>query len=392
MKKFKIFKKSNILKKINLKNSVVLFVSGYNLERHLNYLCNKNIEFLTIEKIDAKNAKIEILPLYEKEVESFLKGKNFEIKKKKYNGFFKMQKFFFARFGILIGLFFAICFYIISSNYILNFEVMGNQTHSSEEIIAVLSEKGVKTFDAINKNSNEEIEQIILDNFNEVSMVSVVKKGMTIVINIKEKLLNDEHENVGNHSALIAKDDGIITEIELIQGTLLVKVGDFVRAGDELVSPYIIDSSGQRISIEPKANIFADVWLAGESVHYNVKNVVERTGNVITERKLIFLDKEIYTNKVDISFEKYEVEVVETYLSDDLLPVKYQVIHYYETQTHTVEQEFSEVEEVKILEAKNLAKLRMREGEEIKKENYVISSLLGKTVVSYSITVNRKIS
>jgi sporulation protein YqfD len=269
---------------------------------------------------------------------------------------------------------------------------MGNQTHSSEEIIAVLSEKGVKTFDAINKNSNEEIEQIILDNFNEVSMVSVVKKGMTIVINIKEKLLNDEHENVGNHSALIAKDDGIITEIELIQGTLLVKVGDFVRAGDELVSPYIIDSSGQRISIEPKANIFADVWLAGESVHYNVKNVVERTGNVITERKLIFLDKEIYTNKVDISFEKYEVEVVETYLSDDLLPVKYQVIHYYETQTHTVEQEFSEVEEVKILEAKNLAKLRMREGEEIKKENYVISSLLGKTVVSYSITVNRKIS
>lgn len=391
MKIFKFLKKFNIFKKLNFRNSVTLFTSGYNLERNLNGLCNKKIKFISVEKENSKNAKIEISPLYEREVEEFLKGKNIEITKKKYNGILKVQKFLFSRFGILIGLFFAFCFYVISSNYVWNIEVFGNETHSSHEIIGILNQNGVNIFDSLNEKTNDEIERIVFDNFDEVSMVSVIKKGTTIIVNIKERLLNDENENEG-FSALVATSDGIITEIEHIQGTLLVKVGDIIRAGQELVAPYIIDSLGQQILIEPKSNIYADVWLSGESVHYDMKNIVERTGNKITERRVEFLGKEIFANNLDIPYENYETEIIETYLTENLMPIKYQTVNYYEVIYKTIEQNFSEVQETKISEAKNLARMRMKENEEIKSENHIITTACGKTTVSYVIVVSRKIS
>lgn len=390
MKIFRFFKKFNIFKKLNFKNSVTLFTSGYNLERTLNNLCNKNIEFMSIEKTNSKEAKIEISPLYENEVEKFFKGKNIEIKKKKYNGILKIQKFLLARFGILIGLFFVFCFFIIASNYVWNIEIFGNETHSANEIITVLNQNGVNLYDALNKKSNSEIEQIIFDNFNEVSMVSVVKKGTTIIINIKECLQNED--NINEFSALVANNDGIITNIELIQGTLLVKVGDIVRAGQELVAPYIINSLGQQVPMEPKADIYADVWLSGESVHYDMQNIVERTGKKVVERRIEFLGKEIFSNEFHIPYEKYEIEKIETYLTETLIPIKYQLINYYEVIYQIVEQRFDEVKTEKINEAKNLARIRVKEGEEIKSENHIITTTCGKTTVSYVIIVSRKIS
>lgn len=391
MKIFGFLKKLNIFKKLNFKNSVTLFTSGYNLERNLNILCNKNIEFLSIEKINSKVAKIEILPLYENEVQVFLKGKNIEITKKKYNGILKIQKFLLSRFGILIGLFFVFCFFIIASNYVWNIEIFGNETHSSNEIITILNQNGVNLFDALNDKTNNEIEKIVFDNFDEVSMVSVVKKGTTIIINIKERLQNDEYEN-SEFSALVANNDGIITNIDLIQGTLLVKVGDVIRAGQDLVAPYIINSSGQQIPMEPKADIYADVWLSGESIHYDMRNIVERTGNKVLERRIEFLGKEIFSNEFKIPYEKYEIEKTETYLTENLIPIKYQLINYYEVINKIIEQSFDEVKTEKIDEAKNLAEIRMKEGEDIKSENHIITTACGKTTVSYIIVVSRKIS
>ncbi|MDD4110925.1 MAG: sporulation protein YqfD [Clostridia bacterium] len=391
MKIFKFFKKLNIFKKLNFRNSVTLFTSGYNLERCLNGLCNKKIKFMSIEKENSKNAKIEISPIYENEVEVFLEGKNIKVIKKKYNGLLKVQKFLLSRFGILIGLFLVFCFYVISSNYVWNIEIFGNETHSTHEIIEILNQNGVNILDSLNEKTNDEIERIVFDNFDEVSMVSVIKKGITIIVNIKERLLNDENQNEG-FSALVATSDGIITGIEHIQGTLLVKVGDIIRAGQELVAPYIIDSSGQQILIEPKSNIYADVWLSGESVHYDMRNIVKRTGNKITERRIEFLEKEIFSNDFNIPYENYETKIVETYLTETLIPIKYQIVNYYEVIYKTIEQNFSEVEATKISEAKNLARMRMKENEEIKSENYIITTACGKTTVSYVIVVSRKIS
>ena len=281
--------------KRSYRRSVTLFLSGYNLERWLNVISSKNVKIFSVIKRDVKNSEIEILLSDEKYVVEFLKSKNIEIVDKKYNGTAKMGKFLIKRLGIVFGIFICFCFYIVGSRYTLKIEVVGNTQSSTEEIVNVLAENGAGILSPLNSKTNDDIERIILDNFDEISLVSVVKRGSSLIVNIKEKLLNKEYEDLDKTNSLVATEDGIITEIKLIQGTLLVKVGDTVHAGDLLVAPYVFDSSGNKISIEPKAIITADVWLSGEATFQETKQITERTGNFVTERKMTFLDN--YYNK-----------------------------------------------------------------------------------------------
>lgn len=380
-----MFKKKNKQRR-STKNSVSLTLSGYNFERWLNVLASKGIEIFSAEKIDVKNSKLEVGMAYEFQVEKFLKSKNFKIIKKEYNGFARILNYFKVHFGILIGVFVCFCFYAVFSGFVWRIEVMGNERVNSSQIINVLEENDVSILSPLNGKSNEEIENIILNNFSDVSMVSVVKKGTSIIINIKEKLIASEGQTFG---ALLATEDGTIKNLKLIQGTPLVKAGDVVRAGDELVAPYVIDSQGSVIPIEPKAEITFELLLSGQSVHKSKVEKQVRTGKSVSERKMSFLDKEIVTTKADVQFEKYEVEQVETYLSTSILPLKYVTSTYYELQDVVVEQEFDEVRDQKIQEAKTLAMARINENDEIVYENFVISERDGRTIVDYVVCVER---
>lgn len=386
--KIKIFKRAKKEKR-SKKTSVTFSLSGYNFERWLNVLSNKGVEVLSAEKIDVKNSKLEVEIEREKQVETFLKSKNFQVVGKQYNGLARPLKFFGTHFGIIIGIFLCFCFYVVASGYVWRIEIMGNENVNSNEIIEVLDENGVSIFSPLNRNSNEEIEKIVLNNFKNVSMVSVVKKGTSIIVNIKEKLIINENQGFG---ALLASEDGTIKNIKLIQGTPVVKVGDIVRAGDELVAPYVVDSSGNCIPIEPKAEITFEFLLSGQSVHNNTVQVQKRTGRNVCERKMSFLDREIVTTKVEVPFESYELERRETYLSTSTLPLKYVTLIYHEIENVTIEKSFSEVKDEKIQEAKSLAFARKAEQDSVVYENYVITEKDSQTIVDYVVCVERTVA
>lgn len=386
--KIKIFKRAKKEKR-SKKTSVTFSLSGYNFERWLNVLSNKGVEILSAEKIDVKNSKLEVEIEREKQVETFLKSKNFQVVGKQYNGLARPLKFFGTHFGIIIGIFLCFCFYVVASGYVWRIEIMGNENVNSNEIIEVLDENGVSIFSPLNRNSNEEIEKIVLNNFKNVSMVSVVKKGTSIIVNIKEKLITNENQGFG---ALLASEDGTIKNIKLIQGTPVVKVGDVVRAGDELVAPYVVDSSGNCIPIEPKAEITFEFLLSGQSVHNNTVQVQKRTGRNVCERKMSFLDREIVTTKVEVPFENYELERSETYLSTSTLPLKYVTLTYHEIENVTIEKSFSEVKDEKIQEAKSLAFARKAEQDSVVYENYVITEKGDQTIVDYVVCVERTVT
>ena len=223
-------------------------------------------------------------------------------------------------------------------------------------------------------------------------MVSVVKKGTSIIINLKEKLISDEIDDEFKVGAILASEDGTIKNIKLIQGTLLVKAGDKVRAGDALVASYIVDSSGKRIPTQPKAEITFEFLLAGQSEHKEYSETEVRTGRSVSERIMSFLDKEIVTTKAEIPFKKYEVERNETYLSNSVLPLKYIILTYYELEEVTLTQNFSEVKDQKIEEAKKLAMARKKENDNVVYENFVITEKDGRTIVDYVICVERIVS
>ena len=388
MKVFKLFKNN---KEKSYKTTVFLTLSGYNLEKNINQLVKKNIKIYLVKKLSLKESIIEISFFDVKEVEKFFLSKNIKIINKKYNGFTKVINFIKNRYFILVGIFICFVFFVVSSNYVLNIEIVGNNRYLKDEILDVLDENGVKTFSPLNLKSNSEIEKILIKNFDGISMVSVVKKGSSIIINIKEKIIDSEYENIDKSQAIIAKASGIITKIDLIQGTQLVKVGDIVKAGDILVAPYVTDSSGSKIPIQAKANIYAEIWIEGKTSFESKKEITQRTGNYFIERKMIFLNQEIITTNNKVSFLQYDIEINEEILSDNLLPIKYITTTYYETESVVIEDDFESYKEEKIKEAKNLATIGLKEFDLIIEENNFITEKEGVYYIEYIITVERNI-
>ena len=132
-------KEKSVKKTKKSKNSCIeMEISGYNIERTLNFLCSKNVEFYEVEKYNLKQARIQIKPKDKKFVKQFLAERKIEVESEKYVGLFKLSNFFKVRYGILIGLFLAISLVIVMSNFMLRIDVIGAENVDAAEIVAML--------------------------------------------------------------------------------------------------------------------------------------------------------------------------------------------------------------------------------------------------------------
>ena len=380
------------LKRIKWGAGVELEICGYNIERALNVLSGSGVEFLETEKTGVKNARVQFKSRYRKQVKKYLKEHKFEIVSERLLGFSWIANFFKFRWGILLGAVISVVLFIFMNTFLLGFSIDGVSAELEREIVEVLGRNGISVLKPIESVETDEVEKIILENFESVSLVSAVKKGNSILISVKEKISSDEFDGLNNLTPLLATQNGIITDICLIQGTLLVKVGDVVRVGDPLVAPYTYDASGKQIPVIPKAEIVADVWITGESEHSEVETRVERTGEVVKFRESSFLGRTIFSNAGEIPFESYEIVEKTSYLTDFIFPIKYREIFYFETKCDIIEMTFKEVEEKKLEEAKQKAYMQVADLSKIKSEDYSISENEGKWVVVYTITLSKDIA
>ena len=380
-----------LINKLKIKNGVIFKICGYNIERTMNFLCEKGVNFLEFEKTDLKHAKVRIKKQDEKYFLQIISKLKIEVISKKDCGVNFAFSFLKKRFGLLIGLFLVFACFIVLNNFLFRIEVYGCENTKESEIVSLLNEKGYHLFRNMNSFNNEDVEKCVMDNFNNVSMVSAIKRGNSIVLNIKEKLLNDEYENLDDLEPLKSTKNGIITNITLIQGTLLVKVGDIVKVGDELVAPYTIDSNGNTIPIMPKASISLNSWVEGKVFQEKVEKKVERTGNYVSQRETKFLGVTIFSNfEKEVNFKNYERVEKQCYLSNFILPIKYREVFYFETKCDIINVNFEDVKQKKIDEAKNLA-LQNAEGKEILSESVNISETPEMFIIDYIITIKDEI-
>ena len=377
------------MKRIKWQSGVELEIRGYNIERAINVLSAGGVEFFEIEKKDAKNIRVQFKGKYSQKVKKYLKEHKFEIKSEKFLGFSRALNFFKIRWGIVLGAVCAAILFIFMNSFLLGVKVEGTSSEIKDQIVEVLAENGIEVMCPLGSIETEVVEKIILDNFENVSLVSAVKKGSSILISIKEKFKGENFEGL---TPLLATQNGMITKINLIQGTALVKVGDIVRVGDPLVAPYTFDASGKKIPVEAKAEIVADIWITGESEHSEVQTKMERTGNFVKFRESAFLGKTIFSNKGTIPFENYETVKKESYLTEFIFPIKYTEIFYFETKCDIIEIAFKDVETEKIAEAKQNAYVQVADISKIKSEEYSISEKGGKWVVVYTITLSGDIA
>lgn len=360
-------------------------VKGYNIEKCLNKINNNKIKLKNIKK-ELNSANFEARKKHSKKIENILFELGIKIENRTSVGFLYNLKCFSKRFGILFSLTILSFFAVFSQKIVLKFEIIGNETISSSQIIEAINKNNINYF-SLNNFDKTQLEKNILAEIEELSMVSVITKGCSLIVNVQEKVIPEE-----NFESIKASFNGKITKIELIQGTLNVSVGDYVREGDELVLPFITDASGQIKEISPKANIYAEVYVTADIAHTNVRVEKVRTGRTFTFKNLSFLGQSIYVTKESHDFRLFETEKRERYFTNFLLPFKLEETVYYELEEKVYEENFDEVKPELLEKLKTALKSELQSDDVILDEFEFYEKKGEINRLSYTYVVERNIS
>lgn len=167
-------------------------IQGLNLEKFLNLLIKNNIEVCCVRRKEFNKFCVKVpYSNYKK----FLEVSNklcYNIIVNKYTGLIKILKFFKERLALVLSLVCATVLIFISNMFVFQFEINGNSNVTTEQICEVLSNNNV-SFGTLKSNIGlKEIQNLLLENFEEMSLVSCTIVGNTLFINIKESILVDK--------------------------------------------------------------------------------------------------------------------------------------------------------------------------------------------------------
>lgn len=369
---------------MNLKNKTTFKIKGLNQERYFNNI-SKSINIYNIKKEDDGISQFEVGYRDRKKTKQILEREGYQILSVTNHGIlFNIKKIFF-RYGIVAGLIFCLLFYILQYNFILQIKVLG-QPSEIQSLIKEYVQDNLKSSFKYNIDTKK-IENSIKERFDEVSSVSVAIYGQTLLINYNPSTIPEQLQ--GEFEPIISQYDGMITDIELISGTLNVHVGDIVQKGDELVSPYIVDTDEEIRQVTPIAKITMDVWISESVAHYDYRLETRRTGKKVISSYVKLGELVIYSHEEENNFKEYELESYSRSLTKNLLlPFKLEKMVYYETQTDEIVEPFEEVKEEVIQKAREKTLIFLDKNAIIIDENYVIKDAGNVHNVIYTITTS----
>lgn len=371
-----------------IKNSITYLVKGLNRDKFIKKI-SKEITLYCVREIEYNLTEYKVDFFNEKKFEKALCENNLEIIKKNKKGLYFIFKNMLFNYGFLVGITFSIIFLCLISGKYLGSHIYGNTSITNQEILKVIEDAGIKKFDSIAGIDTKQIENMLLDKIDNISMVSVIKKGNFLLLNIKEKVVNDEYASLDKFEPIKSEFDGKVLSIELTQGTANVKKGDIIQKGDILVHNYIIDGSEEKRPIKPIAKIKILTWIE-ESVFYS-ENVIltERTGKTFTQTKLSFCNIPLNQGE-ECSFGMYETEISESKINM-ILPIKIENITYFELKERVLNIPLEENLENLKLECKKNTLQSLGEYDIIKDERYKLTGDCGNYKVTCILEIEKEI-
>lgn len=169
---------------------------------------------------------------------------------------------------------------IISSNYIWNIEITGNTNISTADILRSLEESGLSV--GLSKNdmdTNSVISKIRLER-DDIAWIGITVKGTNAIVKVKETEKAPKIIDENAYCDVVANKTGMITKINVQNGTAAVEVGDIVEAGKVLVNGYIEGQYTGTRYVHGAANIEAKVWYTKKEKAALTQDIPMETGNV----------------------------------------------------------------------------------------------------------------
>ncbi len=281
-------------------------VEGFYIERFINLCISKKILLIDIKRDKATIMYADVGIKDYKKLKQIAKKTQSKIKIQEKKGLpftahkYRKRKIFGA---LILAIFIGI---IIVSNYIWNIEVIGNNKISKEEIIKELSKSGLAV--GINKNNldtNSVINKIRL-NMEDIAWIGITVKGTNAIVTLKEAEKPPEVLKEDLYCNIVSDKTGMITKINVQNGTANVREGDIVEPGEILVNGMLEGKYTGIRYVHSVASIEAKIWHTKKAKAMFKQQIPVETGNTEKKYSIKFKKNQINLFKTLSKFEKYD--------------------------------------------------------------------------------------
>ena len=358
---------------------VVLKVEGVNISKTLDDIKDKYV-LKNIKKFGNTTTFLTIGASSCTKLIDYLKQKCYNVSVVKFSVFLRFC-IFFRKFWLQIAVF-CFCFVVLCtlSNMVLGTNFKQSDAQCNQQIGQVLKNAGVfgKFRSDINKT---QIEQQILSEVEDISLVDLSFVGCFLNINYTKKT-NPTTTQQKNEGPMLAKEDGLVSRVFVVSGTLLVSAGTWVKKGQPLIADYFVDKDGNTVPCEAKGEVFVSVWQNNTTQFCEDMVLYVPTGREVESATILCFGKQIECKKPDINFEHFEQKTEEQQLVDFGLPLKVCITKTIETTPQRVHQNFEDNVESLKFEAKETL-LKNLDVSQILEEKYTISKVADIYFVTY---------
>ena len=212
-------------------------VEGSDAEAAVNRISEAGIPLRNIRMADNMTVKMTIRTADLEKVEKLL-SQSFRTEVLRSAGYLPMVRRLLRRKGMIAGVCCFIAVLFFQQSFIAEMRIEGNTGIPEEELSAVLQESGL--FVGCSKSSVDEtkIKNSLYASFPELTWAGIEIRGALAVVEVaKEDRMPDITDLTSDEPCdIVAEKAGYIEKITVRQGTPAVKPGDYVEAGDVLIS------------------------------------------------------------------------------------------------------------------------------------------------------------
>lgn len=184
---------------------------------------------------------------------------------------------------IFAGFLLAIVIVIaISSNFIWNIQIEVQDNEKFENIEQDLEEVGLKVGKAKSEIDTKEIMNKLRLKRDDIAWVGMELKGTNMIVKLVKADKKPEIVDDSEYCNIVSDKEGIITKINVQNGTANVKVGDTVKEGMVLVNGWMEGKYTGVRYVHAKAEIEAKIWYTENiTIPYNATETIETGGEEV---------------------------------------------------------------------------------------------------------------
>ena len=346
-------------------NQIHVEIKGVNLNRIFLECQKNNIELFNVNRKDYKNLEFDVHVKDRTKLNQIVKNGSYDYSVSSKFGFEIIKNQFFLHFGIILGFLLFVILNFFSSFFVWDIKIYGNNRIEDDVILNVLKQNSVERGKPINIDAINTLENSITNQIEDISLCSVILKGTTVIINVKEKLFIEEIDGTNENDDIVATKNLTITKMIVVNGTAQKKVGDSVQKGEVIVAGFVLDANGGKVPCKANASIEAKTWHTATNTYQKEIIVSARTGKTASQTYMSLFGMKFNVKQQPITFENFEEETIETIISNNFLPLKMITKTFYEITQITQKQNFELDKQDVLLKTQKQAGRLVENGEQI---------------------------